>query len=227
MRIVCVSDTHDRHSRMVIPEGDVLIHSGDLTMNGDSADVERGFAWLSTLPHERVVFVPGNHDFAFAELPEIVTILAAKFPRVDVLVDRETTIGAYRAYGSPYQPWFHDWAFNFSPGARGEREAEARWAMIPDYTAILITHGPVPGILDRTIGGEHAGCPQLRARIVELEQLELHVCGHIHEAYGAEKHGAILYVNASSCDAKYWPTQPPIVVELDAAGVRVSDLCGE
>jgi Icc-related predicted phosphoesterase len=181
MRIVCISDTHDRHEEIAVPNGDVLVHSGDLTMTGSPATVVRAFAWLSALPHETVIFVPGNHDFAFERDPAFAEALAARFPRVQILVDAGTTVGGLRVYGSPYQPWFHSWAFNFAKGEAGEREAQERWALIPDDTSILITHGPVRGILDRTSRGEHVGCRQLAARIEALESLRLHVCGHIHE----------------------------------------------
>lgn len=33
--------------------------------------------------------------------------------------------------------------------------------------------------------------------------------GHIYEAYGAEKVGDVLHVNACICDAQYRPDQPP------------------
>jgi len=220
MRIVCVSDTHDLHERISVPAGDVLIHAGDLTLDGASAAIFDAFAWLSRLPHERIIVVPGNHDFGFAKIAHLTATLATNFPRVEVLLDRETVIGTSRVFGSPWQPWFHDWAFNFAPGRAGEREAEEKWDEIVDDTEILITHGPVRGILDRTLRGEHVGCPFLRARIEKLERLKLHVCGHIHEAYGVESVGDVLYVNASSCDASYRPIQAPIVVELDDAGAR-------
>ena len=38
--------------------------------------------------------------------------------------------------------------------------------------------------------------------------------GHIHEAYGQQKVGETLYVNASSCTLQYRPIQKPVVVEL-------------
>jgi predicted phosphodiesterase len=181
MRIVCISDTHGRHDAVNVPAGDVLVHAGDLTMKGDVEDVFAGFAWLSKLPHERIVFVPGNHDFAFERAPEIVHELAATFPGVEVLMDGALEVGGYRVYGSPYQPWFGGWAFNFARGEAGAREAEERWARIPADTEILITHGPVHGILDRTDRGVAAGCPQLLARLEHLENLKLHSSEHGRE----------------------------------------------
>jgi predicted phosphodiesterase len=214
MRIVCISDTHDRHHNITVPAGDVLIHAGDLTMDGSTPDILRAFTWLAAQPHERIIVTPGNHDFGFQQKADLIDILTAKFPRVEVLIDRETTIEGLRVFASPYQPWFYDWAYNFARGEAGQKEAIEKWSLIPDDTAILITHGPVRGILDRTMDGSHAGCPALKARMETLHNLRLHVCGHIHEAYGTEQHGQTIYVNASSCDIHYSPSQPPIVIDL-------------
>ena len=32
MRIVCISDTHEFHDELVLPQGDLLIHAGDFTL---------------------------------------------------------------------------------------------------------------------------------------------------------------------------------------------------
>jgi predicted phosphodiesterase len=34
LRIVVISDTHSRHRHIVVPDGDVLVHAGDLTARG-------------------------------------------------------------------------------------------------------------------------------------------------------------------------------------------------
>ena len=51
MRIVCVSDTHSRHRKTVMPPGDILIHAGDITRHGDLADVADFNDWLGSLNH--------------------------------------------------------------------------------------------------------------------------------------------------------------------------------
>ena len=39
MRIVHISDTHNRHRQLTkLPEGDVIVHSGDFTMAGTEAE---------------------------------------------------------------------------------------------------------------------------------------------------------------------------------------------
>lgn len=51
MRIVCVSDTHARHHLTEVPDGDVLVHAGDITRRGKLEDVESFNSWLGSLPH--------------------------------------------------------------------------------------------------------------------------------------------------------------------------------
>ncbi len=63
VRIVCVSDTHN--TRPVLPRGDVLVHSGDLTEDGSFDEVQAGITWLATQLHRFKVLVAGNHDVLF------------------------------------------------------------------------------------------------------------------------------------------------------------------
>ena len=50
------------HRSMDIPDGDVLIHTGDFTNHGSLDEVKDFASWLSTLPHRIKIIVPGNHD---------------------------------------------------------------------------------------------------------------------------------------------------------------------
>ncbi|KAM7211400.1 hypothetical protein V8F06_013224 [Rhypophila decipiens] len=60
IKIVCISDTHN--TQPVIPPGDILIHSGDLTENGSFDEVQAGISWLSSQPHRHKFLIAGNHD---------------------------------------------------------------------------------------------------------------------------------------------------------------------
>jgi predicted MPP superfamily phosphohydrolase len=63
IRIVALSDTHDK--TVQIPQGDLLVHAGDLTNNGTVDDIQKQLDWLSAQPHEHKVLVCGNHDSWF------------------------------------------------------------------------------------------------------------------------------------------------------------------
>ncbi len=205
MRIVCISDTHDKHAALDIPDGDVLVHAGDITGRGRREQIVAFDAWLGGLPHRHKVVIAGNHDFGLERDPSN----RAWFAHATYLLDEEVTLDGVRFYGSPWQPRFFDWAFNLDRGAP-LREV---WAKIPVGVDVLITHGPPYGILDRTARGEAVGCEELRAAVARVRP-RLHVFGHIHEAYGQLELDGTRFVNASACDLSYAPVQPPIVVDL-------------
>ncbi len=207
MRLVCVSDTHLRHD-FTVPDGDVLIHAGDGTHLGEPREVEAWFSWLAALPHAHKVIIAGNHDFLFQRVPEMIPALLPK--GVIYLQDSGVEIEGLKIWGSPWQPWFFDWAFNLE---RGPAIAKA-WAKIPDDTEVLITHGPPADILDKVPNGDHVGCEDLRARVKQLSKLKLHVFGHIHHSYGKRTIGGVTYINASTCSEQYWPTNAPIIIDL-------------
>jgi predicted phosphodiesterase len=212
MRLILISDTHNLHRRMPpLPDGDLLIHAGDLTGGGTLDEVRAFFEWFRTLPHPHKIVIAGNHDFAFERTPAQAEALVP--PNVVYLKDAGVEIRGLTLWGSPWQPWFMDWAFNLP---RGGPELAARWALIPDGVDVLVTHGPPHGILDRTLGPRayHAGCEMLAARLPALSRLRLHVFGHIHEGYGRLVRGRTTFVNASVCDERYAPRNPPVVVTL-------------
>lgn len=63
MRIVCISDAHDL--TVPLPPGDLLVHAGDLTGDGDAEDIQAQLDWLDAQPHRHQVAVAGNHDSWF------------------------------------------------------------------------------------------------------------------------------------------------------------------
>ncbi|KAG6844216.1 hypothetical protein H0H93_016591, partial [Arthromyces matolae] len=87
----------------------------------------------------------------------------------------------WTVYGSPWSPYFHNWAFNYH-----REDGEALVSKFP-ATDILLTHGPPAHILDRTQSLDFAGCADLRNHLPRLRP-RLHVFGHIHESRGAHIH---------------------------------------
>lgn len=214
MRIVCISDTHNSNSQIEIPDGDILIHSGDATIIGTEEEIRLFDRWFSSLPHMQKIFVAGNHDLLFERDEKHARGLLD--PGIVYLQDSAIEIGGLKIYGSPWQPRFFDWAFNLN---RGYELAE-KWGMIPVDIDILVTHGPPNGILDlvpRKGWDENTGCEVLRKRVEQIAsfgRLKLHIFGHIHCGYGILEEFGVKFVNASNCDEHYNPTQPAIVVDL-------------
>ena len=208
MRLVFLSDTHALHEGLEVPAGDVLVHSGDLTKRGDLEDVESFDAFLATLPHKHKIVSAGNHDFCFED--HRAEKARAALRHGTYLQDTGVEVGGLYFWGSPWQPWFFDWAFNLRRGA----EIRARWDLIPKHTDILITHGPPLGHGDRVASnGDAVGCADLLDRIREIKP-RVHCFGHIHEAYGQTHEDGTTFINASTCNLGYRPVNPPVVLDL-------------
>ncbi len=205
-RIVCISDTHDRLDEVAVPDGDILVHAGDFCRRGDEKEVRAFVRAMQALPHREKVVIAGNHDFYFEREPERAREILGD---LHYLEDSGVEIAGLRFWGAPWQPEFFDWAFNLP---RGEALA-AKWALIPEGTDVLVTHGPPRGILDRVHDGQLAGCADL-LRAIDRIRPRLHVFGHIHEAAGRLERRGTIHVNACCCDLAYRPVQPPVTVDL-------------
>lgn len=194
MRIVAMADTHGFHARLDVPDGDLLIHAGDLTQRGTLAQVQEVADWLRSLPHRNKVIIAGNHDFAFQRSPAEARAL---FAGLTYLEDEEVTLDGVRIYGSPWQPWFHDWAFNLRRGPA----IDQKWQLIPEGLDVLVTHGPPMGYGDRVFFGDRVGCEDLTRHLARTKP-RFHLFGHIHEDRGEWQLGPtrICNVTTSECD---------------------------
>ena len=67
MKIVCISDTHGLHWNLTVPDGDILIHAGDVTRYGTFEDLYDFNKYLGSLPHPYKIVIAGNHDFCFRQ----------------------------------------------------------------------------------------------------------------------------------------------------------------
>ena len=216
MKIICISDTHNLHAQMShpVPNGDILIHAGDISNNGDLEDIISFAEWSKNLKHKYKIIIAGNHDFCFDPNGRIkkYTPLAQKTLKEAgwiYLEDSSCIIEGIKFYGSPWQPTFFDWAFNAERG----KEIAKIWELIPEDTDVLITHGPPAKILDKTHDGSDVGCEDLLKKIQDLK-IKLHVFGHIHEAYGSKSIEGTVYANACICNLDYSAVNLAIVVDL-------------
>jgi Icc-related predicted phosphoesterase len=246
MKIACMSDVHGMWGErvenkdgedtwktdIVYPPADVLVLAGDILSNYSSSRIEDSLVQLGEInalntflgtkiadgTYKEVIVVAGNHDFAFQLRPEAKALMT----NVHYLQDSQVVVDGVKFWGSPWQPWFWDWAFNFpnhhENHARAKAHAKGTWDMIPDDTNVLITHGPPLGILDKTYRGQEVGCQYLRDRVGDLN-LKAHIFGHIHHSYGQRTMNAFglyptTYVNAAVCGENYQPNNLIQVVEV-------------
>lgn len=206
-KLVLISDTHGKHRQFDVPDGDILIHAGDIMTSGwDVSEVIDFDVWLGSLPHPFKIVIAGNHDWIF----EKYYATRQHITNALYLEDSGIEMMGLKFWGSPVQPEFNNWAFNRK---RGE-DIQKHWDKIPDDTDVLITHGPPSGILDWTKPGrESLGCRNLRKTIDQIKP-KLHVFGHIHGGYGVSRVEDTTFVNASLLDEAYRPANEPVVVEL-------------
>ena len=205
-----LSDTHTLHRKIHVPEADLLIVAGDFCAHGKQGEARNFVAWLRELPHPHKVIVAGNHDLCMeADLSLGRRLFHAEGEHY--LFDREVTVCGLRIYGSPWQPAFHDWAFNLPRNGEALRTV---WDRIPEGLDILVTHGPPHGILDRNAEGDLCGDEVLLTE-VEKKAPRMHVFGHIHEGHGVTGwYGPTLFVNASICTRQYVPRHPVQVFDV-------------
>ncbi|KAF2035110.1 Metallo-dependent phosphatase, partial [Setomelanomma holmii] len=205
IRIVCISDTHNLQPD--VPDGDVLIHAGDLTVNGTFSELRGQIDWLKSLPPKCKIAVAGNHDVCLNEAHmsrqrerererererargKIGKIVAVRNEESDwglvmYLQNATSTISlphknrTLRIYASPMTPRYGNWAFQYTP------EKDIWRGVVPEKTHVPVTHGPPLAHLDFT-DTYRAGCPHLLREMWRVKP-RLHVFGHVHRAKGVE-----------------------------------------
>ncbi|KAL6228962.1 hypothetical protein BDW75DRAFT_250310 [Aspergillus navahoensis] len=189
VHVVCISDTHN--TKPSVPDGDILIHAGDLTQSGTREELEEQIEWLDSQPHRYKIVIAGNHELCLDHHQHSdsgnknVTI---NWKSLIYLENTSITVKLgdghqLKVFGSPYTPKHGNGAFQYP------RTDATVWQEIPKDTDILVTHGPPKAHLD--LGD--LGCQALRKALWDIERRPiLHVFGHIHGGYGKE----IVYWNS-------------------------------
>ena len=106
-----------------MPEGDVLLHTGDFTMWGEKQEVIEFNQWLGSLPYKHKVVIAGNHELSFdTKMPQgqngQADIMKALLTNCIYLEDSSVTICGIKIHGSPYQPEFGNFAFKLKRGTK-------------------------------------------------------------------------------------------------------------
>lgn len=195
VRIVCISDTHNEHEGLQLPEGDILIHAGDcLTETGQRGYVIRkhgriqevkdeGIAvfqyfadWFGAQKFPNKVLIAGNHDLVLQGLGRV---------RVQQILDNSTThgkcfyleheevsIGGVRIFGSPFGCW----------GGKNDAffSKNIDYTDVPHGIHVMVTH--MPFILPAEVGGQDEDLRMTGA--LHRTGAVLHISGHCHWAHG-------------------------------------------
>lgn len=228
MIIDCISDLHGHYPQL--DGGDLLIIAGDMTKNDHVKSWLEFYKWLEkqNQKYKKCVCIAGNHDNFFSQSisnkeAEEMGIPCDGF--LDYLCDSGTEFDGLKIWGSPWTKSFE----GMNPKCKyftldTEEELAEKWALIPENTDILITHGPPLGIMDKVENFfegkiEYTGSSSLH-KLFYYEQLmpKLHIFGHIHEGHGLVEYMQDMpytkFINCSYVNEKYQPVNKPIRIEL-------------
>ena len=219
MKIVAIADTHEMHRELAVPNGDILIHAGDITYTGSLGALLDFNDWLGDLPHAYKIVIAGNHD---RTLGQNWTLGLKMFTNAIYLQNSGVEIQGLKIWGSPWTPAFGAMrdGLTFYHAANGI-EMKRVWAGMPKGLDILVTHGPPYGILDKVSRGvecnfqpEYCGDGMLAAKVIQKKP-KYHIFGHIHEQHGKFKSDyGTTFLNASVVDEKYNLVYKPMVFHI-------------
>lgn len=205
LRIAVTADWHG-YAPTSYPDCDLMVVAGDIGLPERFGTPTISAArWLLDAPFP-VIGVAGNHDFDTKALRDLEWFY---------LEDEVLEIAGIKVWGTPWSnPFGHGWAFNMS-----EADQRENLRRVPDDVDVIVSHGPAFGFGDLTRGWggsppQRVGSDALLQRALELPNLKLVACGHIHSAYGlVEAHG-VKWANGSLVNEEYQVANDPIVVTL-------------
>jgi Icc-related predicted phosphoesterase len=194
---VCISDTHQHHKKIRMPDCDMIIHAGDFSYHGEPEEVKRFLDWFETQDAKYKLLVCGNHEKGCAR--DVTTLKQDCENRgITLLHNDHITIEGIKFFGSPYSVEFGPWAFGLP-----DEKLQDIWDYIEPDVNVVITHGPAYNTLDTTLSHDKVGSKTLAKKLLQLNELKLHVCGHIHESRGVYVRNNLTTVNASICGIPY------------------------
>jgi Icc-related predicted phosphoesterase len=201
MRVAYVVDVHDRFEAVPrafseIGPVDVLVVGGDITTFGTPDDAERAIElWRPLAP--RLLAVAGNCDSP--AIDERLVELGVSLDGRGVVVNGVGLAGVSASSISPLQT-----PHEVPDEELARRGAAALSELEGCRVRIFCPHAPPHGtVCDRLRSGEHVGSPALRT-LVEREQPDLVLCGHIHEARGEDAIDATRVVNPGPVSAGHY-----------------------
>ncbi|CAI6028749.1 unnamed protein product [Clonostachys chloroleuca] len=179
--IVCISDTHNYQPEL--PDGDILIHAGDLSQSGTFEEVQKTILWISQQLFEYKVVIAGNHDLILdpsRDQDKHAEIKRNQLEWGDIiyLENSSATLTCSNGrrltvYGSPCSPQHGNWAFQYP------RHNNVWSGTSFGDIDILVTHAPPRGHLDIMF----LGCAYLLSKLWQTQPL-LHLqFDALQEAY--------------------------------------------
>jgi len=206
VRVVHISDTHNKHHKMALPPGDLLLHSGDIVANYDfredlTVHLQSFVTWVAEAAarYEHVVFIAGNHDTLLDDqIYPAATVVKAKnmlgdlcatHSNVHFLENSSVTVCGLTIWGSPVVPCRYELFGKRFLSSGFERAADERrkvWQGIPDGVDILMTHCPPDGVLGPADETDSVLRAALDGKSLGARP-RLHLVGHCHGGFGVAR----------------------------------------
>jgi hypothetical protein len=217
-RLVFLSDTHGNHDWVEVPDGDVLLHCGDIAVGWHNRvcpcrrrkSLDQFDAWLGTMPHQHKIIIGGNHDEALDRRAQELraadgdggrhrTRDVQPFAHATYLENSGAVLAVIagcqklRVWGTPWSPDGTSSNRAFRPSEYATQRQE--WmAAIPSGVDVLLSHAAVPA---QTL---HRVSPRLAAS------------GHYHFRHGVQYVTRMPHMQAAlgaAAAATNRPFQPP------------------
>lgn len=222
MKVALISDTHGILMPPIDEDTDFIIHAGDICKDNFYINRNRMACvafqddWMKKdlkAWHEGNGKIPiygtwGNHDFIGEVLQNY------NHDGIHIYTGKQVEIHGMKVWFSPYVKKIGAWAFG------EDDETSTVWGQIPDDTQVIVSHTPPCGLGDLIVAPhisweayENVGSKRLLNRCMELKDLRLVICGHIHEGrglYANEKLGFPV-INVAVLDEQYKPVRDPVV----------------
>ena len=176
--------------------------------------------WIDSLPCDKVLFIPGNHEVGMEGHEEEYKKLFGPHEKATILIHEPyeylgNDATFYKIFGTPYCKVFGNWAY-----MRPNSDLKERFSEIPERLDILLTHDVAYGYADQSLQDigygtdTHFGTVELRDAILEKKP-KLHLSGHIHTAdHNLIMIGDTKHYNVSYIDEKYNPAFKPLYLDI-------------
>jgi len=242
VRVVCISDTHERHESVTIPPCDVFIHTGDIlfvsrkkSLHCNLKKMEAFNLWLGALPATHKVVVAGNHDIPLEVLPRahVTKLLSSAV----YLCNQAVVVEGLRLFGTPYSSGRSaNRAFQSKHYLQEARQELLKLHKSGSPVDLLLSHSDDMNPLDIAAssgsGASSSGSgsnsddgngTQTIARMLP----KVHVWGHHHNKQGSQwlqqAQQSVLSACAVIMTAEYEPVHPAMVIDFERRAVRMSE----
>lgn len=224
-----ISDLHGIFPK-IDEQFDCLLICGDICPVQFDRDYYLCLSWLqndfinyiNNLNCEKVIIIPGNHDFIFWNIYKNISLNSKEIQKyifgdklinkLNILIDDFIIYDNKKIYGTPWCPNLKYWVFY------GTNEILTnKFNMIPDDVDILLTHCP-PNIGNAGVvlqkcknNNRNFGCNEL-SNALQNKNIKYVFCGHIHSGEHSETYlNNTKVVNVSILDEFYKEYYKPTI----------------